>query len=498
MSRLADRAKSYPLASFGAALLPPELGGPLPAQFVQRVDRYVTRLPATSRFAVRAGLASLAAASYLTTGRSLPRLHPDERARVLHRIAALSPEVAAAVEGLKAIVLLANGADTYAHELLARAQEHDAARPDAELTVILSADSPSVTRADAVVVGSGAGGAMVARTLARAGLDVVVLEEGRRWTVEEFRSTHPVDRYAGLYRGAGATVALGRPAVVLPMGRAVGGTTVVNSGTCFRPSLAVQRRWRDEFGLGLADPDQLGRRLDDAEQTLRVAPVPLEIMGRNGRLLLQAAKSLGWRAAPIPRNAPGCRGCCQCAIGCPSNAKFGVHLNALPQACAAGARIISWARVERILHRAGRAYGVRARRPDGTTLDVLADAVVVAAGATETPGLLRRSGLGGHATGPQPCAAPGNYAGRALRRRRLRVARGAAERGGSRVSRIRRRADRGHLHTAGHGVDGLPRLRGRAAPLARPGAADRNIRGDGGRSGRRHGAVGARRDGGAL
>lgn len=396
MSRLADRAKSYPLASFGAALLPPELGGPLPAQFVQRVDRYVTRLPATSRFAVRAGLASLAAASYLTTGRSLPRLHPDERARVLHRIAALSPEVAAAVEGLKAIVLLANGADTYAHELLARAQEHDAARPDAELTVILSADSPSVTRADAVVVGSGAGGAMVARTLARAGLDVVVLEEGRRWTVEEFRSTHPVDRYAGLYRGAGATVALGRPAVVLPMGRAVGGTTVVNSGTCFRPSLAVQRRWRDEFGLGLADPDQLGRRLDDAEQTLRVAPVPLEIMGRNGRLLLQAAKSLGWRAAPIPRNAPGCRGCCQCAIGCPSNAKFGVHLNALPQACAAGARIISWARVERILHRAGRAYGVRARRPDGTTLDVLADAVVVAAGATETPGLLRRSGLGGH------------------------------------------------------------------------------------------------------
>ncbi|AGL25964.1 oxidoreductase GMC-type [Mycobacterium tuberculosis CAS/NITR204] len=164
MSRLADRAKSYPLASFGAALLPPELGGPLPAQFVQRVDRYVTRLPATSRFAVRAGLASLAAASYLTTGRSLPRLHPDERARVLHRIAALSPEVAAAVEGLKAIVLLANGADTYAHELLARAQEHDAARPDAVMSSILSADSPSVTRADAVVVGSGAGGAMVARS----------------------------------------------------------------------------------------------------------------------------------------------------------------------------------------------------------------------------------------------------------------------------------------------------------------------------------------------
>ena len=73
-----------------------------------------------------------------------------------------------------------------------------------------------------------------------------------------------------------------------------------------------------------------------------------------------------------------------------------MHLNALPQACAAGARIISQARVERVLHRHGRARGVRARRPDGTALDILADTVVVAAGATETPGLLRRSGFGAH------------------------------------------------------------------------------------------------------
>lgn len=388
MSRLA--------ASFGAALLPEECGGPPPAQLAARVDRYLKRLPPTSRVAMRAGLLSVAAASYLTTGRSLPRLDPGERERVLRRVAALGPDAGAAVEAMKAIVLLANGAETYAPELLSRAQQQDVARPDAPLTITPSAESGSVVTADAVVVGSGAGGAMVARTLARAGLDTVVIEEGRRWTVGEFRSTHPIDRYAGLYRGAGATVALGRPSVVLPVGRAVGGTTVVNSGTCYRPPPAVMRRWRDDFGLRLADPDRLNERLDDVERTLRVAPVPLEIMGRNGRLLLDAAATLGWRAAPIPRNAPGCAGCCQCAIGCPRNAKFGVHLNALPQACAAGARIISEARVERVLHRQGRARGVRARRPDGTALDVLADTIVVAAGATETPGLLRRSGFGAH------------------------------------------------------------------------------------------------------
>ncbi|HEU4361434.1 MAG TPA: GMC family oxidoreductase [Mycobacterium sp.] len=392
MPRLSARA----IAAFGAALLPPEHGGPSAGLVVQRVERYLAQLPASTRTAVHSGLMSVSAASFLSTGRALRHLPPDRRAAVLHRIAALSPDAGVALEGLKAIVLLANGADEYAAELFARAIEHDPARPDAALTVLPADEIDSVVRADAVVVGSGAGGAMAARTLARAGWQTIVLEEGRRWTVDEFRSRHPIDRYAGLYRGGGTTVALGRPAVVLPIGRAVGGTTVVNSGTCYRPPLAVQQRWRDEFGLTPADPARLAGYLDDVEQTLQVSPVPLPTMGRNGRLLLDGAAALGWQAAPIPRNAPGCDACCQCAIGCPRNAKFGVHLNALPQACAAGARIVAPARVQRLLHEHGRVRGVRARRPDGTVFDVLADTVVMAAGATETPGLLRRSDLGGH------------------------------------------------------------------------------------------------------
>lgn len=389
-NRLATRAT----AAFGAALLPAEHGGPAPQVFVRRVERYLAQLPPATRAAVRAGLWSMSAASVATTGRSLTRLPPERRAAVLHRIAALSPDTGVALEGLKAIALLANGADEYTTELLTRAGEQPPARPDAALTVTPAAETASMLTADAVVIGSGAGGAMVARSLARAGLATVVVEEGRRWTVAEFRAGHPIDRYAGLYRGGGATVALGRPAVVLPIGRAVGGTTVVNSGTCYRPPAVVQRRWRDEFGLPVAD--RLGGYLDEVEHTLQVAPVPLQVMGRNGRLLLDGAAALGWAADPIPRNAPGCGGCCQCAIGCPRNAKFGVHLNALPQACAAGADIIADARVQRLLHQHGRVRGVRARRPDGTAFDVLAPIVVVAAGATETPALLRRSGLGGH------------------------------------------------------------------------------------------------------
>src|SRR5207244_11721259 len=227
-------------------------------------------------------------------------------------------------------------------------------------------------------------------------LDVVLVEEGRRWSVDEFRADHPIDRFSGLYRDGGTTLAVGRPPVVLPLGRAVGGSTAVNSGTCYRTPDSVLRRWRDDAGLALADPDRFHPYLDEVEGTLAVAPVPDAVMGANGRLLLAGAHALGWAGGPLLRNAPGCGGCCQCSIGCPRNAKFGVHLNALPQACAAGARIVSEARVARVLHEHGRATGVLARGRGGRTFEIRARRVLVAAGATETPPLLRRSDLGRH------------------------------------------------------------------------------------------------------
>ena len=329
-------------------------------------------------------------------GTSAEALPVHRRTALLSRLVAARPEVAAAVDGVKAVVMLVYGANRYAEEVTATALAAPPVRPDAPLSVVPSPEWPSTGRADAVVIGSGAGGAFAARTLARAGVEVVVVEEGRRWGVDELRSMHPLDRYSRLYRDAGTTVALGWPPVVLPIGRAVGGTTVVNSGTCYRPPGGVLQRWRDEFGLELADLDRLDPLFDDVEHTLSVAPAPLEVMGNNGRLALAGAAALGWEAAPIPRNAPGCCGCCQCALGCPRNAKFGVHLNALPQACDSGARILSEARVRRILHEDGHTTGVVVQRPDGSEIVIRTACVVVAAGAGETPMLLWRSGLGEH------------------------------------------------------------------------------------------------------
>lgn len=384
------------LEGFCAALLPPEHGGPDPRELAAQVEGYLRNAPGMVRTGMRAGVLSIDAAAVASTRHRLAGLDAERRVALLHRLGRVHPEVGHSMVTLKALVLLVAGAQEYAGELRERTAGTGLARPDAVLDVTPAPQWPTTSTADVVVIGSGAGGAAAARTLARKGLEVVVVEEGRRFTVDEFRKGHPMDRFASLYRDAGSTVALGRPPVLLPIGRGVGGTTLVNSGTCYRTPDEVLRRWRDNAGVGWADPDAFAPLLDEVEDLLQVAPVPAEVMGRNGELALLGAQQLGWRSGPLRRNAPGCGGCCQCAIGCPRNAKFGVHLNALPEACAAGAKILSEAHVKRILHDHGHARGIVAVGAEGRRHVIYAPRVVVAAGATETPPLLARSGLGRH------------------------------------------------------------------------------------------------------
>ena len=93
-------------------------------------------------------------------------------------------------------------------------------------------------RVDACVIGSGAGGAVVAKELAEGGMRVAVLEEGEWWDTDAF-TARPREMSTRLYRDAGQLTTVGNPPIVLPLGRAVGGTTLVNSGTCFRTPGAV-------------------------------------------------------------------------------------------------------------------------------------------------------------------------------------------------------------------------------------------------------------------
>jgi choline dehydrogenase-like flavoprotein len=382
------------LGDAAAALLPPEAGGPEPERVATVARRMIARMPLASQVGLGAALVGLEGLSIARSGRTLGAASQEQREALLKQVGRLGG--APLVDSIKSIVLLAHGADTFATEIAAVGSRHQPSRADPQLAITPAAEWPHSSSCDAVVIGSGAGGAFAARALARAGLDTVIVEEGERWTAERIRDSHPLDRFAGIYRDGGTTMALGNPPIALPLGRAVGGTTVINSGTCFRPPAAVAASWHKEHGFALADLELLGPRIADVEATIGVAPAPMEVLGRNGELALEGAAALDWQSAPLRRNAPGCRGACQCAIGCPNNAKGGVHLNALPQSCEAGARIATGLRVQRVLSEAGRAVGVAGHRPDGSEVRISAPMVIVAAGAIPTPPLLRRSGLGRH------------------------------------------------------------------------------------------------------
>jgi choline dehydrogenase-like flavoprotein len=255
--------------------------------------------------------------------------------------------------------------------------------------------------ADVVVVGTGAGGAVAAYELASAGLSVVMVEEGGPFSREDFTGRPVLERLDRAYRDHGLTFTTGNVTISLPMGKAVGGTTVVNSGTCFRAPAWILEKWGREYAVKDTDPETMAPYFAQAEEILGVMPVPEEVLGKNGEMLRRGAETLGWSSGPIPRNIRGCHGSGECAFGCPRDAKQSMQLTYLPMAVEAGARIFAHCRVRRVRHDGIRATGVEVAILDPETgrergtLEVKAGTVVVAAGAVYTPLLLQQSGLGG-------------------------------------------------------------------------------------------------------
>ncbi len=245
--------------------------------------------------------------------------------------------------------------------------------------------------ADVCVIGAGAGGAVAAAELAEGGARVVVLEQGPEHDVEQF-SARPPEMLARLYRDSGQTATLGTPPILLPLGRGVGGTTLINSGTCFRTPAHVLERWAGEYGLEL-DQATLAPVFQRVEHALSVSEVTPELAGANAAVARRGAQRLGWSHGYLRRNARGCVGSGVCVFGCPTSAKQHTGITYIPRAIAAGAQLVTGADVREVIVRGGHARGVNARLAGGQRLEVLAPTVVVAAGTIHTPLLLARSGI---------------------------------------------------------------------------------------------------------
>ncbi|MFW6023236.1 MAG: FAD-dependent oxidoreductase [Myxococcota bacterium] len=259
--------------------------------------------------------------------------------------------------------------------------------------------------ADVVVVGSGAGGSVVATELALTGQRVVVLEEGPKVSPADYARMRPSESMRHIWRDGGMTMALGvgdTPSINVTMGRCVGGSSVLTGAVCFRIPDEILREWSDDYGLAGYTPKEMEPFADHVERNIHVEEVPPDMRSRGTQLFAEGAAKRGVELKPLRRNTMGCQGCGRCNFGCPHEAKMSVDQSYLPRAVAAGTEVWSHCRVERIRVKGRRAVGVTGRvlnRPGGKpgdTLTVHARRVVVACGAWNAPLLLRRSGIGGH------------------------------------------------------------------------------------------------------
>lgn len=255
-------------------------------------------------------------------------------------------------------------------------------RPASELS------NGEVLECDVVVVGTGAGGAVVAKELAEKGCAVLLLEEGKYWTRKDF-SGHLVDATKNFYRNRGLTFALGNTLIPVLMGRMVGGSTAVNTGTCWRTPPWILDKWANELGLSELSPAQLEPYFERVERILQVAPPSEETLGGIAKVIARGCDRLGYHHFPLLRNAPDCDGQGTCTFGCPTDARRSTNISYVPLALRTGALLMEEARATKVLIDRGTAVGVEAASVrTGKRFSVRAKGVVLACGAIMTPSFL--------------------------------------------------------------------------------------------------------------
>jgi len=245
---------------------------------------------------------------------------------------------------------------------------------------------------DVVVVGSGPGGAFAALTLAEAGLDVIVVEEGFHHPNATF-SPDVSDTVEHLFQEGGLRTAVGRPPIPVASGKALGGGTVVNSAISFRTPESVLAEWNDVSGGAFADTEHYYRTMDAVEAMVQVGVTPDRLLSGYCRVHREAANGLGWSNHNFRRNTPRCAGCGRCNNGCPVHGKASVDVAVLPRAARAGCRVITGASVRHV--ESGKIQGVvvgRDRSERGNFVVNASKAVVLSAGAISSPRLLLDSG----------------------------------------------------------------------------------------------------------
>ncbi len=269
-------------------------------------------------------------------------------------------------------------------------------------TTSIEGDSQTL-EADVCVIGSGAGGAVIAAELQQAGRSTVVLEMGAYRNEQDFKQLELPGMFE-LYLGGGM-VSSEDGSIAVFAGSTLGGGTIVNYMNCLRTPDHIRREWQEHGIDGIADL-AYDEHIDAVLERVS-ANSDATTQNRQHKKLIKALDQLGMEHQPIVRNVDtSCedpRVCGYCFAGCQKGCKQSTMKTFLQDASDAGAQVVVQAHADRILTSEGRATGVQATvmHDDGSTtaLTVNADTVVVACGSVESPALLLRSQIGGPAVG---------------------------------------------------------------------------------------------------
>ena len=251
--------------------------------------------------------------------------------------------------------------------------------------------------ADVAIVGTGAGGGTSAEILSRAGLHVVLLEEGALRGARDF---HMLEReaYPDLYQESAARKTKDKGITIL-QGRTVGGSTTVNWTSSFRTPPQTLEVWRTQYGLTDFTPEALSPWFAQMEHRLNVHPWN-EPPNENNDVLRRGAAEIGVPTHMIPRNVKGCMNLGYCGMGCPVNAKQSMLITTIPAALARGADLVTRVRAERLFFDGSTVTRLvaRALASDGLTpgthsVVVRARHYILAGGAIGSPAVLLRSNV---------------------------------------------------------------------------------------------------------
>ena len=242
--------------------------------------------------------------------------------------------------------------------------------------------------ADAVIIGSGAGGAVMAFELAAAGKKVIILEAGDYVPSGQFNE-QLADMIETLYVEHGAQTNKSGDLTIL-QGQCVGGSTVVNGCVAFRVPDYILREWQQDHGLTDITTDLLAPYYDKVEQRLSVHINGAHEINANSRKLAKGAEQLGWSVKPLKRNVKDCGLTGHCLAGCKTDRKQSMLVTYLPWALQKGATLYANSPVKQILTENDQATGVLAESYHPTTgkkvadIKVNAKVVVLAAGAVQS------------------------------------------------------------------------------------------------------------------